>query len=176
MIAREEKGLLGVDYNRGEKTVFTTSTRNREQGLEVRQDDPLLVRPRLDTAPGEERRGRQEAAVRGEDTVVPVYSDSQKSKTLVAGMAVELLMGVIVVVLVVSVVTVGIVYNCVRKKGPEKDLELNSSMYGDDEQEEEDSDEGEGDDEFEDTAKDTKKYDMMTTQNRTGLMRPMSVP
>ena len=35
VIAREEKGLWGVDYNRGEKTTFTTSIQNRDQGREV---------------------------------------------------------------------------------------------------------------------------------------------
>ena len=32
VIAREEKGLWGVDYNRGEKTTFATSIQNRDQG------------------------------------------------------------------------------------------------------------------------------------------------
>ena len=35
VIAREEKGLWGVDYNRGEKITFTTSIQNRDQGREV---------------------------------------------------------------------------------------------------------------------------------------------
>jgi hypothetical protein len=30
IIARKEKGLLGVDYHKGSKTIFTTSTRNQE--------------------------------------------------------------------------------------------------------------------------------------------------
>ena len=35
VIAREEKGLWGVDYNRGEKTTFATSIQNRDQGRQV---------------------------------------------------------------------------------------------------------------------------------------------
>ena len=38
VIAREEKGLWGVDYNRGEKTTFATSIQNRDQGRQVMKD------------------------------------------------------------------------------------------------------------------------------------------
>ena len=37
MIAREEKGLLGVDYNRSPKTVFTT----RKTNIPIDRNDPL---------------------------------------------------------------------------------------------------------------------------------------
>jgi hypothetical protein len=160
MIAREEKGFLGVDYNRGEKTVFATSLRNREAGLEVRPESPvpILVQP---VGAGELRTNK---------TDTPVYTDSQKKQQVVAGLQVELLMGIIVAALVICIVAVGLVYNCTKKKGPEKDLELNSSMYdGDGDDEEGDSD-GDSDDEEEEEgeegSEETKKYDMMAVQNK----------
>jgi len=160
VIAREEKGLLGVDYNRGEKTKFTTSLHNRENGLEVRQEDPL---------PHER---------------IPVYSEAQRTRTLVAGLPVELLMGGIVIILVILIVSVGIIYNCVRMKRPKTDIELDSSIYG--ENEEDDGEEGDEEeeedevDEFETNCNETKKYDMMAAINRKDsaqhqIMRPNSV-
>jgi len=172
VIAREEKGIFGVDYNRGDKTVFTTSRQNRERGLEVKPDDPLVVH-NSDVDGGRQGQG-----------VVPVYSESQRTKTLVGGMQVELLMVIIVGALVVCIVTVGIVYNFAKRKGPEKDLELNSSMCGNDDDDDgedgDEEDEDEEEDEFEDDCKETKKYDMMTELNKREpgehkLMRPMSV-
>jgi len=167
VIAREEKGLLGVDYNRGEKTTFTTSLYNRDQGLEVKQDDLLF-----------EEEGRR---------VVPVYSEAQKTRTLVAGLPVELLMGGVVVLLVILVVSVGVIYNCVRMKRPKTDIELDSSIYGENEEddgeegdEEEEEEEEEEVDEFENNCDETKKYDMMAAFNRKEsakhqIMRPNSV-
>jgi len=181
VIAREEKGILGVDYNRGEKTTFTTSLHNRERGLEVEQDDPILV-----TQTTKETDDRDdETPVVTQAAVAPVYSDSQKSRSVVAGLPVEVLVGVIIGLMVVCIVTVGVVYNCVKKKGPEKDLELDSDMYEGDSDDEDDEDDEDGDeeeeDEFNDTSKETKKYDMMAEQskqldnNPKQLLRPMSV-
>lgn len=180
VIAREEKGLLGVDYNRGEKTTFTTNKHNRDKGLEVKPDDVLQVR--VNTETGED--GGEEKLLPNKDGVIPTYSDSQRTKAIVVGLQVEVFMGIIVGVLVISVVAVGLIYNCVKKKGPEKDLELNSSMYDDDDEEGDEGVDGDGeeDDKFEDNAKDGKKYEMMVEKNRTEvnninkLMRPMSVP
>jgi len=185
VIAREEKGLLGVDYNRGEKTRFTTSKRNRQQGLEVKQDDPIQVRmdPKPSEQGGKGRESRQGNQEHSRSQVSPVYSDNQRTKAKVAGLEIEVLMGVIVAVLVVTVIGVGLLYNCFKKKGPEKDLELNSSMYADDDEDEDGDEDGDGEEEdkFEDSAKDGKKYDMMVEKNRTEvnksnkLTRPMSV-
>jgi len=158
VIAREEKGLLGVDYNRGEKTTFTTSHYNREHGLEVRQEDLLP-----------------------HEGVVPVYSEAQRTRTLVAGLPVELLMGAIVVILVIGIVSVGVIYNCVRMKRPKTDIELDSSIYEEDDGEEGDEEEEEDEvDEFESNCNETKKYDMMAAINRkesaqNQIMRPNSV-
>jgi len=170
VIAREEKGILGVDYNRGEKTTFTTSLENRSQGLEVKVEDPLKVNQ--EGGDGEE--------------LVPVYDSSQTPKYVKAGLPIELMVGLIIAVMTATIITIGFLYNCLRRKRPEKDLEINTSsdMDGDDEYEEEEEEneeeEEEGEEEFEDNARDTRKYDMMAEQNRLQadrpkLMRPISV-
>ena len=104
-------------------------------------------------------------------------------------------MALIIALLVVCVVCIGLLYNCLRRRAPVKDLELSHSKYdgeGDDEQEEEeesDDEEEESDDdeeedgvdvdEFEDSGGDTKKYDRMEQMTRKlerpKLLRPMSV-
>merc|ERR1712223_1205202 len=82
-------------------------------------------------------------------------------------------------------VCIGLLYNCLRRRAPVKDLELSNSKYdgeGDDEEESEEDDEEEDGidvDEFEDNGRDTKKFDMMEqmTQKleRPKLLRPISV-
>jgi len=181
VIAREEKGLWGVDYNRGEKTTFTTSIQNRDQGREVHLEDPVR---------------ESHSELNGNVTTReydPVYDISQQPKQLVAGIQIELLVALIIALLVVCVVCIGLLYNCLRRRAPVKDLELSHSKYdgdGDDEEEEEeesDDDEEESEDEedgvdvdeFEDSGGDTKKYDRMEQMTRKlerpKLLRPMSV-
>merc|ERR1712226_1000588 len=78
VIAREEKGLWGVDYNRGEKITLTTSIQNRDQGREVHVEDPV-------------RESRSD--FNGNVTMQeydPVYDVSQRPKQLVAGIHIEL--------------------------------------------------------------------------------------
>jgi hypothetical protein len=174
VIAREEKGLWGVDYNRGEKITFTTSIQNRNQGREVLLEDP--VRERSDF--------NGNVTTREYD---PVYDVSQRPKQLVAGIQIELLVALIIALMVVCVVCIGLLYNCLRRRAPVKDLELSHSKYdgeGDDEEEEESDEEEEEEDEvdveeFEDSGGDTKKYDMMEQMTRKlerpKLLRPMSV-
>ena len=93
-------------------------------------------------------------------------------------------MALIIALMVVCVVCIGLLYNCLRRRAPVKDLELSHSKYdgeGDDEEEEESDYEEEGVDveEFEDSGGDTKKYDMMEQMTRKlerpKLLRPMSV-
>merc|ERR1712039_417215 len=97
----------------------------------------------------------------------PVYDVSQQPKQLVAGIQIELLVALIIALMVVCVVCIGLLYNCMRRRAPVKDLELNDSKYdgeGDDEEEsEEDEEEEDGIDveEVEDNGRDTKKFDMM---------------
>merc|ERR1712032_231926 len=109
----------------------------------------------------------------------PVYDISQRPKQLVAGIQIELLVALIIALLVVCVVCIGLLYNCLRRRAPVKDLELSHSKYdgeGDDDEEEED---GVDVEEFEDSGGDTKKYDMMEQMTRKlerpKLLRPMSV-
>merc|ERR1711971_1509181 len=120
----------------------------------------------------------------------PVYDVSQQPKQLVAGIQIELLVALIIALLVVCVVCIGLLYNCLRRRAPVKDLELSHSQYdgeGDDEDEEDEEEESDGDeeedgvdvDEFEDSGGDTKKYDRMEQMTRKlerpKLLRPMSV-
>merc|ERR1712203_692275 len=102
----------------------------------------------------------------------PVYDVSQRPKQLVAGIQIELLVALIIALLVVCVVCIGLLYNCLRRRAPVKDLELSHSKYdgeGDDEEEEESDYEEEGVDveEFEDSGGDTKKYDMMEQMTKS---------
>ena len=53
-------------------------------------------------------------------------------------------MALIIALMVVCVVCIGLLYNCLRRRAPVKDLELNDSKYdgeGDDEEESEEDDE-----------------------------------
>ena len=99
-------------------------------------------------------------------------------------------MALIIALLVVCVVCIGLLYNCLRRRAPVKDLELSHSKYdgeGDDEEEEEsgddeqesDEEDGVDVDEFEDSGGDTKKYDHMEQMTRKlerpKLLRRMSV-
>merc|ERR1712033_6115 len=100
----------------------------------------------------------------------PVYDVSQRPKQLVAGIQIELLVALIIALLVVCVVCIGLLYNCLRRRAPVKDLELSHSKYdgeGDDEEEDDEVDV----EEFEDSGGDTKKYDMMEQMTRK-LERP----
>lgn len=166
--------MWGVDYNRGEKITFTTSIQNRDQGREVHLEDPV-------------RESRSDfngnVTTREYD---PVYDISQRPKQLVAGIQIELLVALIIALMVVCVVCIGLLYNCLRRRAPVKDLELSHSKYdgeGDDEEEEESDDEEEEEEidveEFEDSGGDTKKYDVMEQMTRKlerpKLLRPMSV-
>ena len=83
----------------------------------------------------------------------------------------------IIALLVVCVVCIGLLYNCLRRRAPVKDLELSHSKY---DGEESDDEEQEVDvEEFEDSGGDTKKYDMMEQMTRKlerpKLLRPLSV-
>merc|ERR1711910_258245 len=93
----------------------------------------------------------------------PVYDISQRPKQLVAGIQIELMVALIIALMVVCIVCIGLLYNCLRRRAPVKDLELSHSKYdgeGDDEEEDEEED-GIDVKEFEDSGRDTKKFDMM---------------
>merc|ERR1719209_2734118 len=149
VIAREEKGLWGVDYNRGEKTTFATSIQNRDQGRQVHLEDPV-----------------RESHLESNGNVTtreynPVYDVSQQPKQLVAGIQIELLVALIIALMVVCVVCIGLLYNCMRRRAPVKDLELNNSKYDGESEEDEEEEDGIDVEEFEDNGRETKKFDMM---------------
>merc|ERR1712210_255882 len=160
----------GVDYNRGEKITFTTSIQNRDQGREVLLEDPVRE---------SHSDFNRNVTTREYD---PVYDISQRPKQLVAGIQIELLVALIIALMVVCVVCIGLLYNCLRRRAPVKDLELSHSKYDGEEEEESDDEEEEDEvdvEEFEDSGGDTKKYDMMEQMTRKlerpKLLRPMSV-
>jgi len=165
VIAREEKGILGVDYNRSPKTVFRTRSTNPT----VKKSDPLPAN-QVGT------RGKEE--VTGE----PVYDKEQAEKQVVDTMSLELLVGIAIGVLICVVIFAGIIYNCSKKKGDDKDLELESSI-GDEDEEEEDEDEDETE---EDYPKEERKYKMVleepkinnevTDTNTLKLLHSQSIP
>lgn len=148
VIAREEKGLLGVDYNRSPKTVFTT----RKTNVPIDRNDPL---PTTQASNQEDVQVTENPSdVTG---VAPIYG--YEPKTTVVGLQLELFMGIIIGSLVVSIIVVGVIYNCVRKKEGEKDLELDSSIEFEEDDDEEDEEDDE--DDYEDDGPEASKYDMM---------------
>eukprot|EP00092_Neocalanus_flemingeri_P067455 GFUD01082340.1.p1 GENE.GFUD01082340.1~~GFUD01082340.1.p1 ORF type:complete len:277 (+),score=83.84 GFUD01082340.1:243-1073(+) len=153
VIAREEKGLLGVDYNRSPKTIFTTNKKN----VPIDRNDPLPTTVNTQQDDSQVTDNPREAT-----GVAPIYGYEPKTK--VVGLQLELFMGIVIGSLVVSIIVVGIIYNCVRKKEGEKDLELDSSIGFEEDEDEEDDEDGE--DEYEDDAQEVVKYDMMISDNK----------
>jgi len=154
VIAREEKGLLGVDYNRSPKTIFTTHKKNAY----INKNDPLPT-----TIGSDEDNAATENPI-DYTGVAPIYG--YEPKTMVAGIQLEHFMGIVVGTLVVSIIGVGVIYNLVKKKGGEKDLELDSSIGFEDDEDEDEEGEEDGEDEYEDDAKEARKYDMMINNNK----------
>merc|ERR1711874_703722 len=142
VIAREEKGLLGVDYNRSPKTVFTTKKTNQL----ISVSDPL---------PTTQSSGQENLEVtetpRDVTGVAPIYG--LEPKTTIVGLQLEVFMGII--------------YNCVRRKDGEKDLELDSSIGYEDEEDEEDDEDDE--DEYEDEGPEARKYNMMINDSHKSI-------
>jgi len=169
VIAREEKGFRGVDYNRSEKKKFTTKKANNE----VNKDDPLPTVKNNDDSETVEHYAEEES---GE--LKPVYNQDVKidrgpklnpeaNDNAILGMRLEVFMGIVIGSLIVGIVAVGIIYNCVRKKPSDKDIELEFES----EEEEESSDE-EDEEEFEE-GKEVKKYDMMISSAKNDATAPI---
>jgi len=173
VIAREEKGLLGVDYNRSPKTVFTTLKSNTI----VDKDDPL---------PASHEGDSSDQSVEDNEDQRPVYSPEVKTgstilnpaatDSAILGMKLEVFMGVVIGGLIVFIVAVGIVYNVFRKKDLEKDIELEFESGSEDDS----SDDEEGEEEaFENNKHEVKKYDMMiavSEKNAPELQHSLSSP
>ena len=173
VIAREEKGLLGVDYNKSPKTVFTT----RKTNLVVEKDDPL---PASRSSEKEEETG----SLSREEEVIPVYNpEPTNTRTIingeikdndVLGMKLEVFMGIVIGSLIVVIVAIGIVYNCIKKNQSEKDIELQFDSDSEDEENEEDEEEEE---ELANDNQEAEKYDMMLPEKKNSdKMSPLKSP
>jgi len=171
VIAREEKGLLGVDYNRSPKTVFTTLKSN----VIVDKNDPLPAA----SSEGHSSRNEEE-----EDVQKPVYNPEVKTgssilnpevtDSAILGMKLEVFMGMVIGGLIVFIVAVGIVYNVFRKKDSEKDIELEFESGSEDGSSDEEEEEA-----FENNKLEVKKYDMMiavSEKNAPELQHSLSSP
>ena len=172
VIAREEKGLLGVDYNRSPKTVFTTLKSNTI----VDKNDPLPASHEGDGSSPSEKHSEDKRPVyspevkTGSSILNPAATDSS-----ILGMKLEVFMGVIIGGLIVFIVAVGIVYNVFRKKDLEKDIELEFESGSEDDS----SDEEEEEEAFENNKQEVKKYDMMiavSEKNAPELQHSLSSP
>ena len=168
VIAREEKGVWGVDYNKSPKVSFTTKKSNSV----VAKDDPL---------PPHKTDSVEKTKTEEEEAVIPVYNPEPTNiRTIingeikdneVLGMKLEVFMGIVIGSLIVVIVAVGIVYNCIKKNQTEKDIEL---QFDSDSEDEEDSEE-EVEEEEEDNNE-GEKYNMMLPlpeQNMSDKMSPL---
>jgi len=171
VIAREEKGLLGVDYNRSPKTVFTTLKSNTI----VDKNDPLPASHEGDSHSvdhDEDQRPVYNTEVKtGSSILNPAATDSA-----ILGMKLEVFMGVVIGGLIVFIVAVGIVYNVFRKKDLEKDIELEFESGSEDDSSDEEEEEEEA---FENNKQEVKKYDMMiavSEKNAPELQHSLSSP
>jgi len=168
VIAREEKGVWGVDYNKSPKVSFTTKKSNSV----VAKDDPL---------PPHKTDSVEKTKTEEEEAVIPVYNPEPTNiRTIingeikdneVLGMKLEVFMGIVIGSLIVVIVAIGIVYNCIKKNQTEKDIEL---QFDSDSEDEEDSEE-EVEEEEEDNNE-GEKYNMMLPlpeQNISDKMSPL---
>ena len=173
VIAREEKGVWGVDYNKSPKVSFTT----RKSNSVVARHDPL---PPSRTGPVEKTKTEE-----GEEAVIPVYNPEPTNvRTIingeikdneVLGMKLEVFMGIVIGSLIVIIVAIGIVYNCIKKNQTEKDIELQFDSDSEDEEDsEEEEEEEEGDREDNNEA---EKYTMMLPEQKiSDKMSPLKSP
>jgi len=171
VIAREEKGLLGVDYNRSPKTVFTTLKSNAI----IAKDDPLPTShdsSDQDEEHNEDQRPVYSPEVKTGSTILnPAATDSA-----ILGMKLEVFMGVVIGGLIVFIVAVGIVYNVFRKKDLEKDIELEFESGSEDDSSDDEEEEEQA---FENNKQEVKKYDMMiavSEKNAPELQHSLSSP
>ena len=172
VIAREEKGLLGVDYNRADPVTFTT----RKSNTVVTRDDPLPPH----------QSGQVVNTKTMEEAVIPVYNPEPSNvKTIlngeikdndVLGMKLEVFMGIVIGSLIVVIVAAGIVYNCIKKNQIEKDIEL---QFDSDSEDEEDSEEEEEEELARDNNESEYKYNMVLPQTEletSDKMSPLNAP
>jgi len=171
VIAREEKGLLGVDYNRSPKTVFTTLKSNTI----IAKDDPLPA-SHASSDQGEQHNEDQRPVYSPEVKTGSSILNPAATDSAILGMKLEVFMGVVIGGLIVFIVAVGIVYNVFRKKDLEKDIELEFESGSEDDSSDEEEEEEEA---FENNKQEVKKYDMMiavSEKNAPELQHSLSSP
>ena len=171
VIAREEKGVWGVDYNKSPKVSFTTKKSNSV----VARDDPL---PPSRSGPVEKTKTEEEEAVipvyNPEPTNVRTIINGEIKDNEVLGMKLEVFMGIVIGSLIVIIVAIGIVYNCIKKNQTEKDIEL---QFDSDSEDEEDSDEEEEEEGQEEDNNEAEKYTMMLPEQKVSdKMSPLKSP
>jgi len=172
VVAREDKGFIGVDWNRSPTVTFTTKKSN----IVVTMDDPLPPH----------QSGQVVNAKTVEEAVIPVYNPEPTNvKTIlngeikdndVLGMKLEVFMGIVIGSLIVVIVAAGIVYNCIKKNQIEKDIEL---QFDSDSEDEEDSEEEEEEEELARDNNEAEKYNMvlpLTEQKTSDKMSPLNAP
>jgi len=142
VIAREDKGLLGVDYNKSPETIFATSRDKvnlREDRVPTPPPPPPTARPvQLQGSDGKAEYSAAEGVVKREE----------EAGTNLLGMN---LVWIIVGVLAAVIIIAGVIYNLMKRSKGEKGMELESNLGSDyDEDEDEDEDEAGSDDGDED--------------------------
>lgn len=144
-IAREDKNWRGVEYNRSPHTVFATSRKNQNmKAAEVARSSPTKEERRDSPVPGVQ----VSATAQGGSPGVEERSQAERIETSKSAdsqvVNTEILVWIVVGSLAVIVILVGVVYNIVkRRRGRNKEIELDSN-FGDEEDEDEEEDGGGG--------------------------------
>lgn len=123
VIAREDKGFRGIEYNRSPETLFTTSRKKGNLKPELIPDPgpPAPVKVRIGDS---------------EDDKTSMTEPLLKREEEQSGFIQDYLVWVVVGSLVVLLILVGIIYNIRKKsKGKSIDLELDSHSSDDEEDE-----------------------------------------
>jgi len=116
VIAREDKGWKGVDYNKSPETLFTTSRRKGNLKTNLLPPKPAQIYTTPPTV--------QELTEGMEyETEAPVSSLKNEESSLVNEYLVWIVVGSLAVILII----VGLVYN-IRRRNTRKDIDLDSQI------------------------------------------------
>lgn len=142
-VAREDKGLIrGIDWNKSPTVDFKTSTYNREVAIDAvppayenpnsNDDGPSVESPGLasgDADPSTERSDRLSSQELHENIVDSGLDEGYRvNDTIrVAGMSIEMLVGLVVSGLVLLLILVGIIYKIATRNKKDVDLEEEGS-------------------------------------------------
>jgi len=112
VIAREDKGFLGVNWHRGDTTAFATSRTIREQGLEVKEDDPV-------------RKVNTQFGIRIQN--LTQQHRRKNERVVILGMGLEVFVVIIVLSLVTVTVILGVLVNWCKRPQDNIVLDLGGS-------------------------------------------------